>query len=600
MRPDNMPLPNLPGALKVGWSALLLLGSVLFLGTWALALYEVYMDPGLRLEPLGAALGMLAEDHSLDFGRLFVLHLAGTVFLLASAGALYARTSVRRLSKRFIISSAAFLCGVDLLGWLNAPRCTSSNYFVASAGIVSCFFLLVLAITPFVQMWVYRRWPQGDAARPKRVVIVGGGFAGLYVAMGLNKLLGYHHGLEITLLDRRNYFLFPPLLPSTAAGTIETRQVTYPFRRIFETTNIVFRRVDVTAVSPEERVVRGCVETDPEPESGQPPMTMAEFPYDYLVIAPGSVTQTFNTAGVEEHAYFMRELNDAILLRNHVIDCFERAAALAEGGPPVREELLHFVIIGAGPTGIETATELHDLIDPILLRRYPEVPRGLPRVTIVQSGAHILPGWDEHVVQTTEEQLKRTGIVLKTNSRVKEVGAAHVTLGDGEVLCTRTAVWCAGVKPHPLLAACGLPLHATGRIAVGPELSVPGHPEIFVIGDAAYATDLKTGEPLPPLGQVAFQQGSFTAKNIGRLLFEQPAKPFHYFNFGSLVSVGEHFAAVKLLGVRLSGFVGWFVWRTLYLSKIVGASNKVRIIADWTLDLLFERSIAQIRDTPGK
>jgi NADH dehydrogenase len=173
---------------------------------------------------------------------------------------------------------------------------------------------------------------------------------------------------------------------------------------------------------------------------------------------------------------------------------------------------------------------------------------------------------------------------------------AHaVTLASGRTIATRTVIWCAGVKPAGVLAGCSLPRDKSGRVPVEPDLRVPGQPEIFVLGDAA--TCLWNGKPLPPLGQVAFQQGTHTGNNLARLLAGRSARPFRYFNFGALVSIGEHFAAIELLGVRLSGFPAWVIWRTLYLTKLVGFSNRVRVLIDWTLDLVVERSFSQISAT---
>jgi NADH dehydrogenase len=199
------------------------------------------------------------------------------------------------------------------------------------------------------------------------------------------------------------------------------------------------------------------------------------------------------------------------------------------------------------------------------------------------------------VVERASDQLRALEVRVLTGRKVQSVGDYGVTLDAGETLPTRTTVWCAGVKPAGLLGAVELPKHPSGRIPVGEDLRVAGHPEVFVLGDAALAHH--DGKPLPPLGQVAFQQGTHTGRNLVRLLRGEPLKPFRYFNYGALVSVGEHFAAVDLLGVRMSGALAWFVWRSLYLTKLVGFGNKVRVVLDWTLDLLVERSISQISAT---
>ncbi len=595
-KPDNIPLPNLSTPEKVLSSVILIVGTLTFALTWLYVLERVYGSDAARAttEALGIELGVLFATDRMGYFTLLLLHFGGMLLLFAGSYRLFKKTSLRRRAKKSLYGVAIILGALDVSAWLYAPSCSSTNMYVGVIGVLSAIPLIVLSAIPFLQMWVYRRWKSEDG-KSKRIVIVGGGFAGLYAALGLNKKLGYHRHLEIVLIDRKNYFLFPPLLPSASVGTIETRQVSYPFRRIFETTNISFRRMEVTAIDPEKQVVHGQVEENEDPNTDEIEVRGVDYRYDYLVFAPGSTMQTFNTKGALEHCFFMNQLNDAVILRNHIIDCFERAAVLKEYEE--QRELLSFVIVGGGPTGIETATEIHDLIHEVLLKRYPEVEPATPMVHILQSPKQILPGWHEDIVRITEKQLRKMQINVRLGNRVTEIGARSVTLGEGEKILARTIVWCAGVKPAPIVTRSGLPVEKSGRIPVNADLSVEGFPTVFVLGDVAHLIDEKNGKPLPPLGQVAFQQGSHTAANLVRLLSGKSTKPFQYFDFGGLVSVGEHFAAVNLLGIRISGFIGWFIWRTLYLSKIVGVSNKIRIVIDWTLDLLIERSISQIRDS---
>jgi NADH dehydrogenase len=254
-------------------------------------------------------------------------------------------------------------------------------------------------------------------------------------------------------------------------------------------------------------------------------------------------------------------------------------------------------VVGGGPTGFENATESQDLSQEVLLKRYPEIHSEHPEVSIIQSGPQVLPGWPDGVVRTTTRQLQKLGIKLVLNNRVTEVRHNAVVLKDGPPIATRSILWCAGVKPSPLLSACGLPLDKSGRVPVDEFLRVAGYENLFVLGDSALCLG-SDGKPLPPLGQVAFQQGDHMAGNLARLLCGEPLEPFKYFNFGALVSVGEHYAAVDLLGIKLTGFIGWFVWRTLYLAKMIGVSTKIRIMVDWTLDLFIERSIAVIDEAP--
>lgn len=590
-RPDNIRLPNLSLAHKLLATFLLIASTGLFLGSWLVVLRSV-LGPEMPGAALGERLAALYDSNRLAYDGLFALHAATLVALALTTYRLFRLTSFNRRVRILFYLTVVTLSILDLLAWFFVPRCGESNLYVGTLGAAAGVPLVLLSLVPIFQMWVYRRWASPDG-KVKRVVIVGGGFAGLYAAMGLNRALGYSSQLEITLIDRRNYFLFPPLLPSAAAGTIETRQVSFPFRRIFEMTNISFRKMCVTSVDPKAQVVRGLVEVNEDPVTRQLIGREAEFGYDYLVFAPGSTNQTFNTKGANEHAFFMRELNDAVRLRNQVISCFERAAVIDDR--EAQRELLTFVIVGAGPTGVETATEIFDLIEYVLQRRYPEVDRSLAQVMVVQSGNQVLPGWDESIVRMTDAQLRKMGLSVRLGGRVSEVGANFVKIGE-DTIRARTVVWCAGVRPSELARKSGLPLDASGRVEVDSDCRAKGFSNVFVLGDVARFVDPRTGKELPPLGQVAFQQGPHAAKNLVRLLSGKETRPFRYFNFGGLVSVGEHFAAVNLLGVKLSGFVGWFIWRTLYLSKLVGFSNKIRVVLDWTLDLLVERSISQIRD----
>ena len=592
-RPDNIRLPNLSLPKKLVSTLLILASLFFFLSTWVEALKVLSPSSnGEGSSILGIALASLYTSDKVEYRHLLMMHAVSLLLLLLTTHFLFRETSFNRRFRFVIVGSAVVCAALDIASWCLAPNCGSGNSYVGLLGILTAIPLTLLTVTPIFQMWIFRRW-RSTTGKPQRVVIVGGGFAGLYAATGLNSRLGYSHDLEITLLDRRNYFLFPPLLPSAAAGTIETRQVSFPFRRIFETTNIAFRKVNVSRIDPVAQSVCGAVEISDDPITGQRIEHDATFPYDYLVFAPGSLSQTFRTKGAEEYAFFMRELNDAVVLRNHVIDCFERAAVIDDR--EAQKEMLRFVIVGAGPTGIETATELFDLVQAVLLKRYPEIERDVPEVCIVQSGNQVLPGWDESIVETTDKQLRKMGIQLVLGGRVSEVGPNFVVVGESKIL-SRTIVWAAGVRPSSLAEKTGLPLHASGRVEVDEDCRAKGFPNVFVLGDVAHFVDPRTGKELPPLGQVAFQQGSHTARNLVRLLRGKKTKPFRYFNFGGLVSVGEHFAAVNLLGIKISGVIGWFIWRTLYLSKLVGFGNKVRVVLDWTLDLVLERSISQIRD----
>lgn len=591
-RIDNHRLVNLSLGRKMASSAALIGGLLLFYAAVFLSVlltnWEFSFGEALQW---GRMLIALRDRAPAMFFALFAAHAGSLALILATSNSLFQKTAMPRGARIALMGAAVGLGALDLLCWLLLSTAPALRHVLGVLIALESLGLLYIVGRPLHEMWMFTRWrPRGETKKPVRVVVVGGGFAGLDAALGLDRALGYHSDLEITLIDKRNYFLFPPLLPSVAAGAIETRQVTYPFRRIFEATNIRFKKELVELIDTDAQVVRARVDVDADPETGKLRVLTSETPYDYLILAPGSDTNTFRTKGVIEHAFFMRELGDAVAVRNHLIDCFEHAAR--EPSSARRKELLSIVICGAGPTGVELASELRDLIHHVLLRRYPEIDPREIHISLVQSGEQILPGWHANIVQQASGQLMFLQVNLRLGRRVVAVDPFAVTLDNGETIAARTCVWCAGVRPAAMLQACLFPKDKSGRVLVDPDLRVQGLSNVFVLGDAAYL--VHKGKPLPPLGQVAFQQGSQTAKNLVRLLKGEPTKPFRYFNFGSLVSVGEHFAAIELFGVRMAGFFAWIIWRSLYLMKLVGFGNKVRVVLDWTLDLLVERSFAQI------
>jgi len=590
---DNYSLKNASWGFKI-FSTLAIFGSVAFLAwSWRVSLGVIKMNrPSDLCVLLGDDLWALAHYKTPLFIWLYCFQAFGCIGLYVTTRILFQRSALRRRMKKLLQATTTALLVLNQLVWITAPFLRFSQTLAGYVGLACAVAMIGLTLPPLFQMWFYKRWPN---PKPSRIVIVGGGFAGVYAALGLDKALGYHPHLEVTVIDRKNFFLFPPLLPSAATGTIEMPQVTQSYRRIFEITNIHYKKATVTKVDPKTRTVRMHVHLEGEDMEREQEAAEVDLAYDYLVLAPGSTNQTFNTPGAENHAIFVKELKDAITIRNRIIDCFERAAVVQD--ETVRRELLRFAVVGGGPTGVEIATEIQDLIHEVLLKRYPEIHREHPEVSIIQSGPQVLPGWPPSVVRHTTEQLKKLGVKLILNNRVMEVRHNAVILKEGAAIATRSILWCAGVKPSPLLAACGLPLDKSGRVAVDEFLRVPDVKNVFVLGDSALCLGAD-GKPLPALGQVAFQQGDHMAKNLARLLSGQALKPFKYFDFGALVSVGEHYAAVNLLGIKLTGFLGWFVWRTLYLAKMIGISTKVRIMVDWTLDLFIERSIAVIDESP--
>jgi NADH dehydrogenase len=583
VRQTTITLPNLPLAAKLRYSLLQALGLALYLLSWKLIIEAVPSD---SLLPPSIETGKAQFSSCL---MLSLAHLSGLVLTISVSNFLFQATPMNRKSRGVVIGVTACILLIDLGLWLYYSIWSANKFYLTSLLLLNAAAFTILIMVGVSRLWMYTRW-RGNGGTPIRVVIIGGGFGGLYTALTLHRKLGYHPDLEVTLLDRNNYFLFPPLLPSAATGVLEVRQVSFPFRRILETTRINFRKVNVQTIDRSQRLITGTVERESSDHTLK--ILKVDYKYDFLVLAPGARVNTYNLPGVEEFAFFMREMRDAIILRNRVIDLFERAASFDD-----REEqakLLNFVVIGAGATGIEVATELHDLIHGVLLDRYLEIDPAIPSVTIVQSGETVLPGWSRKLQKITQERISGLGIDTIFNTRVKEVQIDRVILTTNESLQAYTTIWCAGVTPAELVQNLDLETDKSGRLLVDSNLRATVDKNIFILGDAASAIDPRSGKPFPPLAQVALQQGTYTGKSIARTLKGQPIGDFKYFDYGSLVSVGEHFAAVEVMGITLSGFLGWFFWRTLYLAKLPEFNNRIRIMIEWTLDLIIDRSIAQI------
>ena len=341
---------------------------------------------------LGDDLWALAHYKTGLFAVLIIYQAVAYVILYGISRLLFARTALRRRMKVFLQAAATTLLALDQLVWFTAPFIRFAQSIAGYVGLASAVAMIALTLPPLFQMWFYKRWPN---PKPARVVIVGGGFAGVYAALGLDKALGYHKHLDITVIDRKNFFLFPPLLPSAAVGTIEMPQVTQSYRRIFETTNIHYKKATVTQIDPKPRRAHACASGRGRYGAGR---TRRGSGPGLRLSCPGAGLDQSDLQhqGAEDHAIFVKELKDAIQIRNRIIDCFERAAVVQD--ETVRRELLRFAVVGGGPTGIEIATEIHDLIHEVLLKRYPEIHKDHPEVSIIQSGPQILPGWPDSVV----------------------------------------------------------------------------------------------------------------------------------------------------------------------------------------------------------
>ena len=417
----------------------------------------------------------------------------------------------------------------------------------------------------------------------KRIVIIGGGFAGAYCAQALERRLP-RSAAQVLLLDRNNYFVFHPLLVEAGTGSLEPRHAVVSLRAFLKRTT--FRMADVTEVD------LGRREVGYRPPGGGPP---GKISYDHLVLAPGSVTRLPDIPGLDQHGIEMKSLADAVGLRDRAIRMLETADATPD--PAARQALLHFVVVGGNFTGVEVAGEL-DVLLGRARRLYRNVKREDCRVTLVEVTGRILSALDPGLADYAAARLSRRGIQLRLNASVARIEADRAVLAGGETLSTRTVIWCAGIRPAPLVGRLHVPVDVRGYILCERDLRVRGFDNVWAAGDCAVVPD-PGGRPYPATAQHAIREGTHMAGNLVRALAGKPLRPFNFSSLGSLAPLGCRTAVAQVLGMKLSGFPAYFLWRTYYWLRMPGVSRKFRVALDWTADLLFSRDFAQLGIHPG-
>ena len=443
--------------------------------------------------------------------------------------------------------------------------------------------LLAQGLGDLARQWLGPEYTPSSPEREieTRVVILGGGFAGVGVAEHLEKKFGADPSVEFTLVSDTNALLFTPMLPEVAASSLEPTHISSPLRTSLGRTAIVRKRVD--KIDPERRKVLLA----PDAGSSQ---KGEELTYDHLVLAVGSVSNYLGMESLENEAFDFKTLSDAIRIRNHVIDMFERADR--EPDPEVRRPLLTFVIAGGGFAGAELAGGLNDFVRGMLVH-YPNVPEEEVRVIVLHSRERILPELSESLAAYALERMKERGVTFELETRVADARRGVVVLDSDEEIRAETLVWTAGTAPNPLLADLPVELDKRGAVLVDENLRVPGHEGLWAAGDCAAVTDARTGEPSPPTAQYALHEAYALAHNIHAGVHGKSLKPFHYKGLGTLCVVGHQTACAEIRGVRFSGLLAWMVWRAVYLSKLPGLERKVRVFVDWNIELFFPRDIVQ-------
>lgn len=408
-----------------------------------------------------------------------------------------------------------------------------------------------------------------------RVLVLGGGFGGAGAALKLKDA-----DAEVVLVDKHDYHTFQPLLYQLATGLLETTAVGHSIRDLLHgQDNASVRQDVVTAIDLAAREVR-FEETAP-------------LTYDVLVIGIGAEVNFFGTDGAAEHAFPMYTLPDAVRLKDHVLERWEatdRDPSLVDDGA------LNVVVVGGGPTGVETAGALAELYRAVLAKDYPRIAPEQARIVLVEAGPDLFPMFKPNLREYARDALEKRTVELMTGVAVESVSAARVTLKTGEVLNAHTLVWGAGLQGNRLVQSLGLELERGNRIAVGPELSLPERPEVYAVGDIAAITDSKTGQVLPQLGSVALQSGEHAGQTIARRIAGKETKPFAYRDKGTMAMIGRGAAVVQMVrGATMKGYKAQMAWRAVHLALLPTNEDRAKAVVDWGGSTLTHQRVGRIR-----
>ena len=427
----------------------------------------------------------------------------------------------------------------------------------------------------------------------KKIVILGSGFAAVECAKKLENEFGNDPEIELVMIGEDNFLLFTPMLPQVASGMIETRHIVFPIRTICKKTKFYEGRIK--NIDPYGKLVTLWGTGDKRSIS---------IHYDFLIVALGSETNFFGMANVEKNAYTMKTLNDAVMLRNRIIDMLEQAEN--ETNPILRKSFLNFVVVGGGFAGIETAGELMDLLLDVR-KYYPSIQKDDLKVIVLEAMGEILPGFNKKLAEFAKQKLKERGIDIQLKKAVTSFDGNEVTIktldetpkdsiDQSEInsIITKTLIWTAGITPVNTIKRSMFKTEK-GKIVINDFLEVEKFPGVFAIGDCALFVDPITNRPFPPTAQIAEAQAKMAAKNLISLIKNSEKEKFVYHSKGQLAIIGKRTGIATFLGVNISGFLAWLIWRNVYLSKIPTFDKKTRVFLDWMIDLFFDRDVSRLK-----
>ncbi len=430
-----------------------------------------------------------------------------------------------------------------------------------------------------------------------RILILGGGFAGIEVLRQLQKTFQNDIRIDITLVSRDNFFLFTPMLPEISSGMIETRHIVTPLRAFCNRAKFYETEIESIDLEKKEVVITHRIGKHTKPIEWRSHM----LKYDYLVLALGSETNFFGVSEAAKQAFTLKNLGDAIVLRNHVINMLEQADIEHED-IDLRKRLLTFVVVGGGFSGIEIVGELNDFILDSIKYFYHNLQKSYARIILINSGGRILPEVTEDLADFALREIRKNGVEVLLNTRVVEVTSDNVKLDQGTIITTQTIIWAGGGKPQTLLSALSCEHDKSGRIMTNNYLEVAGYTDsIMALGDCACVTDPNTGKPYPPTAQHALRQGKVAAINlISKIKAQENHKEtFDYKTKGVMTLIGKRNGVGVILGHKVHGFAAWWFWRSYYLVNLPTVEKKLRVLVDWIIDLFFKRDVTRLK-TPAE
>jgi len=425
------------------------------------------------------------------------------------------------------------------------------------------------------------------APRPQRILVLGGGFAGVETVKALEQRLGHREDVEIWLVNRENFMLFTPLLPEVCSGVLEPRHVVAPLRGMVKRPSTWCITADVEQIDTDARVVT-VLGGDGD---------LHRLSYDWLVLALGGVTHTFGIPGIDQYAMGMKTLADAFSLRNRIIEMFERAEL--EEDAEERAAQLTFVVGGGGFSGVETAGELEDFVRRVRKRYYRKVGRRQVRTYLVELGDRLLAEQSPEMGAYARRRLEGRGYRVLLNTAIKEVREGDVVVDHGdrtETIATRTVVWTGGVRPAPVVSQCGVEVDKAGRVLTQPTMQT-SRDDVWAIGDCAVIpnVDDPDGKAHAPTAQNAVREAKVLAENVLARIDGRKQRPFHYQPLGQLASIGQHTGVGIVFGIKVRGILAWFMWRGYYWSRTPGINRKVRVGIDWLLTAFFGADPVQLK-----